>query len=200
MSVGFGFYGGDFIAAINLVGTVIDALSESSKSSSELRELLGQLYSLETALREVKLLEIDESLHAEHAALRQSAAQCQRTITDFLNRISGYQRHLLRNNGTVEERWKKGIRRIMAINAQVVHIVLNLQNLLPSIPGQVERQQPVYLNDALRRYSPFHLEFINSPEALLGVLSDNLKKARPYFKADPRWPNHHARRCLQALH
>ncbi|KAL8868896.1 MAG: hypothetical protein Q9174_004681, partial [Haloplaca sp. 1 TL-2023] len=75
MSVGFGFSAGDFIAAIKLVGTVIDALGNSSKASSELQELLAQLHSLETALRDVKNLEIHESLHAEHVALRQSAAQ-----------------------------------------------------------------------------------------------------------------------------
>ncbi|KAL8958663.1 MAG: hypothetical protein Q9183_005792, partial [Haloplaca sp. 2 TL-2023] len=107
MSVGFGFSAGDFIAAIKLVAPVIDALSESSKSSFELRELLGQLYSLETALLGVKSLEIDESLHAEQVALRQTAAQCQRTITSFLHWISGYQRPLLRNDGTIGERWKK---------------------------------------------------------------------------------------------
>ncbi|KAL8864434.1 MAG: hypothetical protein Q9174_007357 [Haloplaca sp. 1 TL-2023] len=69
----------------------------------------------------------------------------------------------------------EGVRRIMAINVQVFHIVLRLQNLLLSIPGQIERQQPVYFSDALGRYSPFHLEFIRSPEALLSVLSDNFK-------------------------
>ena len=46
MSVGFGFSVGDFLQAIQLVGTVIDSLSASSKSSAELRELLHQLYSL----------------------------------------------------------------------------------------------------------------------------------------------------------
>ena len=44
------------------------------------------------------------------------------------------------------------------------------------IPGQVERQRPVYLIDALGRTSPFHLEFIRSPEALLAVLAINFEK------------------------
>jgi hypothetical protein len=32
------------------------------------------------------------------------------------------------------------------------------------IPGQIDRQQPVYLIDALGRHRPLHLEFIRSPE------------------------------------
>ena len=72
MSVGFGFSVGDFVAAIKIVATVSEALSSSSKSSVELRELFRQLHSLETAFREVKLLEVNESLHAEVLALKQS--------------------------------------------------------------------------------------------------------------------------------
>jgi hypothetical protein len=54
MSVGFGFSVGDFIAAIELVGTVIDALRSSGSAATEYRELVGQLLSLETALLQVK--------------------------------------------------------------------------------------------------------------------------------------------------
>jgi hypothetical protein len=54
MSVSFGFSAGDFIAAIELVGTVIDALLSSSTASLEYRELISQLLSLETALIQVK--------------------------------------------------------------------------------------------------------------------------------------------------
>lgn len=263
MSVGFGFSVGDFISAINVVQTVIDALSASSKSSSELQELFRQLYSLETALREIKQLEVSESLHAEVLALKQSAAQCQLTISDFLSKTASYQPHLLCPNGvssSLRGRWKKvkwamckrkdvvqfktdllahtesiqlllatiqmknvnlgrksqqsaqrsfdsqiqdgfsscmrklsilgnalisisaqaqkcieNSRRIISMNIRVFQVVLNIQNLLMTIPGQVERQQPVYLNDALGRYSPFHLEFIKCPEALISVLSINFK-------------------------
>jgi len=264
MPVGFGFSIGDFISAINLVQTVINALSASSTSSSELQELFRQLYSLETALQEIKKLEVSESLHAEVLALKQSAAQCQLTISDFLSKTASYQPHLLcPTNGvssSLRGRWKKvkwalckkkdvvqfktdllahtesiqlllaiiqmknadldqksqhsvqrslasqiqggfsdcmsklrvlhntladvsahvqefveNSRRIISMNIRVFQIVLNVQNLLMTIPGQVERQQPVYLNDALGRYSPFHLEFIKSSEALISVLSINFK-------------------------
>ena len=263
MSVGFGFSVGDFIAATKLVGTVIDALGASSKSSSELQELLRQLDSLETALQEVKHLEINDSLHAEVLALKQSAAQCQLTITDFLRKTESYQPHLLCTNGassTLQGKWRKikwalckkkdvvqfktdllahtesiqlllatiqmksielcqnsqqslqrsvasqiqdgfsscmrklstvsgtlsmisaqaqeclqDTRRIISMNIRVFQAVLDVQNLLKTIPGQIERQQPVFLNDALGRYAPFHLEFIKSSEALVSVLSINFK-------------------------
>jgi hypothetical protein len=53
MSVGFGFSVGDFIAAIELVGTVIDALRSSGSAATEYRALVSQLLSLETALLQV---------------------------------------------------------------------------------------------------------------------------------------------------
>ena len=264
MSVGFGFSVGDFLQAIKLVYTVIDSLSASSKSSDELRELLHQLYSLETALQEVKRLEFDQCLHAEVLGLKQSAAQCQRTITAFLDRTQTYQPQVLNTNGTdhtIQAKWRRlkwalckkrevvqfksdllahtesiqmllitvqtrsmqlnqkgheraqvslvsqiqagfgqcmarlclmsdtlstisghskqclgNIRQIISMNVRVFQTVLNIQNLLKNLPGQVERQQPVYLNDALGRYTPFHLEFIMDSEALVSALSKNFKR------------------------
>lgn len=41
MPVGFGFSAGDFIAAIQLVSTVIDALRDSGDSSTEYRALIS---------------------------------------------------------------------------------------------------------------------------------------------------------------
>lgn len=93
--VGFGFSVGDFIRAVRLVGTVTDALSASSKSTAELQELLRQLHSLQTALREIENLNLDESLHNELFALKESAAQSRLTITQFLRTTESYQRHLL---------------------------------------------------------------------------------------------------------
>jgi hypothetical protein len=83
MPVGFGFSAGDFIAALELVGTVIDALRDSGSASAEYRELLRVLYSLETVLIQVKRLEVHESQRAELVAPRKAAAQCQQTIDDF---------------------------------------------------------------------------------------------------------------------
>ena len=109
MPVGFGFSVGDFIASIKLVRTVIDSLSSSSKSSVELQEIFYQLHSLETALKDVKHLEVDGSLDAENLALKQSATQCQETINDFLRNTESYQPHLLQKKdaSTANDQWKK---------------------------------------------------------------------------------------------
>jgi hypothetical protein len=50
------------------------------------------------------------------------------------------------------------------MNVQIFQEVLKIQNFINHIPAQVDRQQPVYLIDALGRQSPFHLEFIRSAE------------------------------------
>jgi hypothetical protein len=71
MSLGFSFSSGDFLAAIELVGTVVDALRSSSNAGAEYRELICQLLSLESALIQVKRLEVDEGIYAEVIALRQ---------------------------------------------------------------------------------------------------------------------------------
>ncbi|KAL8886043.1 MAG: hypothetical protein Q9215_006198 [Flavoplaca cf. flavocitrina] len=262
MSVGFGFSVTDFIGAIKLVGTVIDALSASNTNSSELQELYQQLRNLETTLRNIEHLEADDSLHAEVIALKQSAAQCQPTITKFLRRTQPYEAHLLCTNGgtrNLHSEWNKvkwalckkkhviqfkidlsihvqyiqlpltmiqmrqlelgqkrqqetqksvvsqfqqafmscmrelsvisktliGVpslahecvnnsRRILRMQFRVFQSMLDLQRLFMTvIPAQVQRQQPVYLIDALGRYTPFFLETIRSPAALISVLSDN---------------------------
>jgi hypothetical protein len=66
---------------------------------------------------------------------------------------------------------------IVQTNLRVFHIVHDIQLFILRIPGQVQRQQPVYLIDALNKESPFHLEFVRSAEALLAVLKVNLKES-----------------------
>ncbi|KAF2100312.1 hypothetical protein NA57DRAFT_73922 [Rhizodiscina lignyota] len=100
MSVGFGFSTGDFLAALKLVGTVIDALRESSSSGKTYRDLVNELHQLESALLRVKRLEFDGSQNVEKVALRQAAAQCQTTIDEFLKKIRKYQPHLGHRGGS----------------------------------------------------------------------------------------------------
>lgn len=109
MSVGFGFSTGDFIAAVELVSTVVGALRESGDSSTEYQTLISQLYTLETALLRVKRLELDDIQHSEAIALRQAASQCQRTIDGFLDKIAKYQPSLRAggSGNTVKDAWRK---------------------------------------------------------------------------------------------
>jgi hypothetical protein len=109
MSVGFGFSTGDFIAAIELVSTVVGALRESGDSSTEYQTLISQLYTLETALLRVKRLELDDMQHPEAVALQQAASQCQRTIDAFSEKIAKYQPSLRAggSGNTIKDAWRK---------------------------------------------------------------------------------------------
>jgi len=106
MPVAFGFSVGDFIAAIELVATVIDALRDSGEASSEYREVIRQLYSLETALLQVKRLEVPPAQNSELVSLKQAAAQCQFTIDNFWKKAQKYQPHL--RTGGSSSRLKDG--------------------------------------------------------------------------------------------
>ncbi|KAF7505449.1 hypothetical protein GJ744_000776 [Endocarpon pusillum] len=262
MPVGFGFSAGDFIAALKLVGTVIDALRDGGEAGLAYRELVRELYSLETALLHVKRLDGEEIPQAEVISLRQVAAQCQSTIDDFWEKVQKYQPHLGPTHsltpiksGWMKIRWavcknddlakfkaslaghteainillntiaiskmtlqdqrqdrqnyalasmiqssycqcmrklcsiSDGVARswaqgkqllemmdkVIRTNLEVFKIVLQIQAVVTQIPGQIQRQQPVYLIDALGKHSPFHLEFIRSAEAFKSVLKANFR-------------------------
>ena len=68
--------------------------------------------------------------------------------------------------------------KVVEMNMRVFQAVQELRLSILSLPGQVERNEPVYLIDALNILRPFHLEFITSAEALIGVLKDNLRSVR----------------------
>ncbi|KAK3386172.1 hypothetical protein B0H63DRAFT_192709 [Podospora didyma] len=301
MSAGFGFSAGDFIAALNLVGTVASALRDTCDASGQFAELVAHLDILEKALIEVNNLDLDDEQIAEKIALQQAAAQCQLTIDKFWKKIQKYQPHLRSGGGStsgrsqfgrgsrnaIKDGWMRikwtvckaedvdkfkadlrghtssmqvlllmtqmserssplyhfkpteslandpihclgksaslrdkkqdGQRKtlagriqqtsftwmnqlasiassvssclqqgrelleitanVMKMNIQIFQAILNLQHHLTRIPAQVERQQPVYMIDALGRESPFHLEFIRSADAFLAVLRANFVQA-----------------------
>ncbi|TVY38351.1 hypothetical protein LSUB1_G002624 [Lachnellula subtilissima] len=246
MPVGFGFSVGDFIAAIELVGTVIDALQRSGSAATEYRELISQLVCLENALLQVKRLDFDDGYrciearsvavlgcgisaafgvwweggrksdaragwmkikwavfkrddiasfkanlvgHTESINLLLAALQMSKAITHEKKQDERHQTLA----GRVQENYFDCMQRLSAITelgkrllemtttvmtttVKVFQAVLEIQHLLSRIPGQVERQQPVYLLDAIGRPTPFHLEFIRSAEALVAVLKINFQK------------------------
>lgn len=264
MSVGFGFSVGDFLAALELVGTVIDALREASDANTSFRSLINELYALESALLRVKRLDLDESQNVEKLALYQAASQCQRTIDAFWKKVQKYQPHLQEGgtNSRIRDGWAKikwavckkddaetfraeirghtssidillltvhmnattidsrkqdmqhkglagkiqdlsfqamgklraiadGVAQsvqqgkallessaqIVQTNLRVFQLVHDIQLFILKVPGQVQRQQPVYMIDAFNRESPFHLEFVRSAEALRAVLKVNFKES-----------------------
>lgn len=103
----FGFSAGDFIAALSLIDTVISSLRETSDSATQFRELVNEIYGLETALLRVKQLELEEAQRSEYVALRQVAAQCQGAIDRFLKSIRKYQKHLGNETTGLKATWMK---------------------------------------------------------------------------------------------
>lgn len=99
MSVGFGFSVGDIIAAIELVVVIVDALQASGSATTEYRELIGQLASLENILRQLKSLSVNEGQYACLVGLHQEVAQCHQTIDIFWQGIRKYE-PFLSNDGT----------------------------------------------------------------------------------------------------
>ena len=90
MSVGFGFSFGDFVDAIRLVVDVVAALKNSTGASAEFRELMSELYSVETALIAVKNCNLEESSR-EYSTAKQAVGDCQACITKFLDKVAKYQ-------------------------------------------------------------------------------------------------------------
>ncbi len=109
MPVVFGFSAGDFIAALKLVGTIIDALRDSGEAGTEYRELLHELDSLKSALLLVERLDGDEIPQSEIDSLRQAAARCQVTIEEFWKKAQKYQSSLGsdRSSPTLKTGWMK---------------------------------------------------------------------------------------------
>lgn len=60
MSVAFGFFAGDFVAEIDLIGYLRKALEDGAGASAEYCELMAGLSTLETALQQAQELELDE--------------------------------------------------------------------------------------------------------------------------------------------
>ena len=59
---------------------------------------------------------------------------------------------------------------VVESNVKIFTTVLQMQQLLSSLPAQVDRQQPIVFEDAHERIAPFHVEFINSFAAFQAVL------------------------------
>ncbi|KAK3896490.1 hypothetical protein C8A05DRAFT_48455 [Staphylotrichum tortipilum] len=62
-------------------------------------------------------------------------------------------------------------------NIRIFQIVLDLQAWIQHIPGQVQHQQPVLFLDALGKQQRFHLDFIQSADALRYVIRDNFRRS-----------------------
>ncbi|KAL8796491.1 MAG: hypothetical protein Q9195_001165 [Heterodermia aff. obscurata] len=84
----FGFSVGDFLAAIDLVKDLAQALSESNGAKTKYQEHISQLYTLERALIALKSLDPSQ---ADYDAVQHAVAECQLCIAKFLKRVEKFQ-------------------------------------------------------------------------------------------------------------
>ncbi|KAK4234844.1 hypothetical protein C8A03DRAFT_37338 [Achaetomium macrosporum] len=106
----FGFSVGDFLATIELVHDLAVALSDSRGSRAKFRGLVQELYSLERAMIEIKNLQLPAGLESHLWMVQQAASQCQRAITDFLQKNDAYMRCL--GQGTSAAWWNESFYKI----------------------------------------------------------------------------------------
>ncbi|KAF2028074.1 hypothetical protein EK21DRAFT_102145 [Setomelanomma holmii] len=63
------------------------------------------------------------------------------------------------------------MQKVLQTNMKIFQLVIDMQKAQQAqIPLQIDRQQPVYFEDAHGRLAPFHIEFINSFEAFQAVM------------------------------
>jgi hypothetical protein len=68
------------------------------------------------------------------------------------------------------EELKSIMRKVFDMNMKIYEMVLDMQKLQFQLPAQVDRQQPVYFEDAYGRIAPFYIEFISSFDAFQAVM------------------------------
>jgi hypothetical protein len=139
----FGFAVGDFIAAINLVKNVIQALQDGAGAKPQYRHLINELINLERALTEVRYLKIEDSQASQKIALEQAASQCQDTIEGFLNENAKFNSTLGSQLTSSRWSWRTNLHKVQwaickgdAINkfrAQVTGHTLAINTLLATI-------------------------------------------------------------------
>ena len=136
-------------------------------------DLLVHTEAIHLLLEAVKKRDTDIK-HQSHSSQQQSIMShvqegflsCMSKLTCMSNTLFGLSSQVQDCLNTV----RHGIR----VSICVFQAFLTLQRLiLLTIPGQIDCQKPVFLNDAAGRFAPFHLEFIRSKKALLSVLCDN---------------------------
>jgi hypothetical protein len=86
MSVAFGFFVGDFVAEIDLIGYLRKALEDGAGASAEYCELTAGLSTLETALQQAQELELDEFQISQLEAMEQTVLRCQHSVDAFLGK------------------------------------------------------------------------------------------------------------------
>jgi len=105
----FGVSVGDFISALNLVRTVLAALSDTHGAGAQYRAVIAIFDGIGEALKSLETIECD--LEALSAALHQATLRLEASTELFLRKIEKYQPALL-NLGGSSSKIKDAVRKI----------------------------------------------------------------------------------------
>jgi hypothetical protein len=106
----FGFAVGDFFAGIEFIHDLAVAVSDGRGSGAKFQGLVQELYSLERAMIAINGLQVTAGLECHLCMVKQAASQCQRAITDFLQKSDVYMQCLGQGGST--KRWKDAFYKI----------------------------------------------------------------------------------------
>lgn len=108
MPVPFGVSVGDFIAAIELIHTIVQALEESTGAGAHYRGVILSMKNLERALSSLKSIESDDVV--QKAAMLEIATYCSDSIQRFFGKVQKYQPALQLNGRN--KKWKDALRKV----------------------------------------------------------------------------------------
>jgi hypothetical protein len=122
-----------------------------------------------------------EFAEAQHNSTKQHHEECSNTLSiakennDLLHTQAGLILAISRMvaNSTTQQTsqdLQAVMLNVIETNMKVYQMVLDMQSSMHQLPSQINRQQPIYFEDAHGRLAPFHIEFINSLEAFQAVM------------------------------
>lgn len=134
--------------------------NETYRSTTALQSQVVKKHRLETQDHR-KVMDETQSLVKRNHDLLSAQADLILTISQTVTTCSTHQQ---------TEDLQSIMLRVLSTNVKIYEMILDMQKLQSQLPPQVDRQQPVYFEDAHGRIAPFHVEFINSFDAFQAVM------------------------------
>ncbi|KAN0122404.1 hypothetical protein V8E51_000730 [Hyaloscypha variabilis] len=131
-------------------------------------DLMAHTAAIQTLIGVLQILTLEiqrRKLGEQHQTIKSFAGLLQQ---GYFAQIKG-----IVNSGEQDEQRFARTNQILSKDIRVCQSVLEYQDLVTRIPGQIEHQQPVYLLDAMGRRLSIHLEFIKSAQDFVGFLKSH---------------------------
>lgn len=121
-----------------------------------------------------QLAKTSRNVGSETKALAQRNDQLLNVQADIIVTISSTVANISSRTQSTELQDK--MQKVLESKMRILTTVRQMEQLQADFPPQIQRQQPVYFEDAHERLSPVHLEFIGSFAAFQAVLKDRFKQ------------------------